>query len=150
MSSNPELSYVPHDNFAQSQLQILRQDKCCTCIRSRSHSQAKQTSCDKPQTFFKQEQGSWPCASLQTAWCLNLKSMRKLEIFSTHGVFNENFGNKVYFCKRVCASRMRAGTLAILLVQVSYQILEQDGWFKQQYFARCYESRYFPWEFWCF
>jgi len=32
--------------------------------------------------------------------------------------------------------------LAILLVQVSCQILEQDGWFKQQYFTRCYESRY--------
>ena len=30
---------------------------------------------------------------------------------------------------------MRAGTLAILLVRVSYQILEQDGWFKQQYFS---------------
>jgi hypothetical protein len=30
------------------------------------------------------------------------------------------------------------------------QILEQDGWFQQQYFTRCYESRYFPWEFWCF
>jgi len=40
--------------------------------------------------------------------------------------------------------------LAILLVQVSCQNLEQDGWFKQQYFTRCYESRYFPWEFWCF
>jgi len=31
----------------------------------------------------------------------------------------ENFGNYIYFCKLVCASRMRAGTLAILLVQVS-------------------------------
>jgi len=35
---------------------------------------------------------------------------------------------------------MRAGTLAILLVHVrSYQILKQDGWFKQQYFMRCYD-----------
>ena len=34
---------------------------------------------------------------------------------------------KIYSCKLVCASRMRAGTLAILLVQVNCQILEQDG-----------------------
>ena len=34
----------------------------------------------------------------------------------THGVFKENFGNQLFFCKLVCASRMRAGTLAILLV----------------------------------
>ena len=47
MSSNPEPSYVPHDTFAQSHLQILWQDKWCTCIRLVS--QAKQTSCDKPQ-----------------------------------------------------------------------------------------------------
>jgi len=39
----------------------------------------------------------------------------------------ENFGNQIYFCKLLCASRMHAGTLAILLVQVSCQILEQDG-----------------------
>ena len=45
----------------------------------------------------------------------------------THGAFKESFGNYIYFCKLVCASRMRAGTLAILLVQVSCQILEQDG-----------------------
>jgi len=50
----------------------------------------------------------------------------------------------IYSCKLLCASRMRAGTLAILLVQVSCQILEHTGWlFKQQYFTRCYESRYF-------
>ena len=37
----------------------------------------------------------------------------------THGVVKENFGNQIYFCTLVYASRMRAGTLAILLVQVS-------------------------------
>ena len=36
MSSNPEPSYVPYDTFAQSHLQILRQDKWCTSIRNRS------------------------------------------------------------------------------------------------------------------
>jgi len=45
----------------------------------------------------------------------------------TYGVFKEKFGNLIYFCKLVCGSRMRAGILAILLVQVSCQILEQDG-----------------------
>ena len=41
MSSNPEPSYVPHDTFAQSHLQLLRQDKWCTCIRNRSLRQSK-------------------------------------------------------------------------------------------------------------
>ena len=41
MSSNPEPSYVPHDTFAQSHLQILRQDKWCTSIRNRSLRQSK-------------------------------------------------------------------------------------------------------------
>jgi hypothetical protein len=44
-----------------------------------------------------------------------------------HMAFSKTFWNKIYFCKLVCASRMRAGTLAILMVQVSCQILEQDG-----------------------
>ena len=39
---------------------------------------------------------------------------------------------------------MPAGALTNILVQVSCQILEQDGWFKQQYYTRFYESRYFP------
>ena len=30
--------------------------------------------------LFLQEQGSWPCASLQTVWCLNLRSMRNIDI----------------------------------------------------------------------
>jgi hypothetical protein len=41
----------------------------------------------------------------------------------------------------MCASKMHAGTLAILLVQVSCQILKQDGSNKQQYFTQCDESR---------
>ena len=72
--------YVRRDTFAQSHLQILRQDKCCTCIRNRSLRQSKPVVMSY--RLFKQNQGSWPCASLQTAWCLNLKPMRKLEIFS--------------------------------------------------------------------
>ena len=70
MFSNPESSYVPHDTFAQSHLQILWQDKWCTCIKGYKDglqpeiladdgnvhqklvSQAKQTSCDKPHTFL--------------------------------------------------------------------------------------------------
>jgi len=50
-------------------------------VHQKPVSQAKQTSCDKPD-FFKQERRSWPCASLQVAWCRNFKSMRKLEIFN--------------------------------------------------------------------
>jgi len=37
-----------------------------------------------------------------------------------HGVFNENFGELIYSYKLVCASEMRAGTLAILLVHVKF------------------------------
>jgi len=52
MSSNPEPSYVPHDIFAQSHLQLLRQDKWCSHMHQKPVSQAKQTSWDKPQTFL--------------------------------------------------------------------------------------------------
>jgi len=52
-------------------------------VHQKPVSQAEQISCDKPQTFLnKSKDLDWPCASLQTAWCLNLRSMRKLEIFS--------------------------------------------------------------------
>ena len=96
MSSNPEPSYIPHDTFAQNHFQILWQDKWCTCIRNRSLRQSKPIVISH--RLFKQEQGSWPCASLQTAWCLNLKSMRKLEIFSFLQC-NNSLLYTVPFCK---------------------------------------------------
>ena len=101
MSSNPEPSYVPHDTFAQSHLQILRQDKWCTSIRDRSLRQSKPVVISH--RFFKQEQGSWPCASLKTAWCLSLKSMRKLEILSFLHC-NKSLLYTVSFCKSPKAS----------------------------------------------
>jgi len=72
-------------------------------VHQKPISQAKQTSCDKPQTFLNKSKWSWPCASLQTAWCLNLKSMRKLEIFSfLH--WNKSLLYTVPFCKSTKAS----------------------------------------------
>jgi hypothetical protein len=101
MSSNPEPSYVPHDTFAQSHLSITPARQMCTCIRNRSLRQSKPVVISH--RLFKQEQGSWPCASLQTAWCLNLKSMRKLEIFSfLH--WNKSLLYTVPFCKSPKAS----------------------------------------------
>jgi hypothetical protein len=73
--------------IAQINIQIFRQNKWCVYIKIRSLRQSAFPNCDKPllffnQEFFSQEQRSLPCASLQTARCLNLKSMCKLEIFS--------------------------------------------------------------------
>jgi hypothetical protein len=53
MSSNPELSYIPHDTFAQSHLQTSNTPaRQMVHVHQKPVSQAKQTSCDKPQTFL--------------------------------------------------------------------------------------------------
>jgi len=64
--------------------------------------------------------GTYVAPSLNHAGC----------VITTGGVYSFLFYCRrvgVYSCKLVCASRMRAGTLAIFLVYVSCQILEQDG-----------------------
>jgi hypothetical protein len=74
MSSKLEPSYVPHDVFAQNHLQILRQNKWCTCIRNhQSLRQSKPivirlaTNVLSKSKGLEQEQDSWPCAFLLTA-----------------------------------------------------------------------------------
>jgi hypothetical protein len=53
MSSNPKPSYVPHGIFAQIHLQINTPARQLVHVHQKPVSQAKQTSCDKPQGLLK-------------------------------------------------------------------------------------------------
>jgi hypothetical protein len=52
MSTNPEPSYVPLDIVAQIHLQVNTPARQMVHVHQKPVYQAKQTSCDKPQTFF--------------------------------------------------------------------------------------------------
>jgi len=56
MSSNPEPSYVPHDTFAQSQPSLNTPARQMVHVHQKPVSQAKQTSCDKAQTFLNKSE----------------------------------------------------------------------------------------------
>jgi len=71
---------------------------------------------------------------------------QSLAVVRTHGVFKkEDFENKIYVCKLVCALRMHTGTLAFYWFRSA--VIFGIGWLiQQQYFTLCmWWKQILPW-----